>query len=215
MALIKCPECGNNVSEYAAHCPHCGFNIAEELKEYVCPDCGQIVKGKKNPCPNCDCPPQFFINKGELIPESNISVKEHANSQVSNVVSYSTESSQSSNRNVDDDSRRSKISWFIAKNSGKLSESKMRLVKEKMETMSDTEMSLLLNTQLTSPVLVWVISFFFGFLGLDRFLIGSIGAGVIKLLTCGLFGIWWFIDLFLIAGACKERNFNKIATFIV
>ena len=62
MALIKCPECGNNVSEYAAHCPHCGFNIAEELKEYVCPDCGQIVKGKKNPCPNCDCPPQFVFS---------------------------------------------------------------------------------------------------------------------------------------------------------
>lgn len=28
MALIKCPECGNKVSEYAATCPHCGGPIA-------------------------------------------------------------------------------------------------------------------------------------------------------------------------------------------
>lgn len=25
MALIKCPECGNNISEHAPSCPHCGI----------------------------------------------------------------------------------------------------------------------------------------------------------------------------------------------
>lgn len=29
MALIKCPGCGKNVSEYAKTCPHCGYPIAE------------------------------------------------------------------------------------------------------------------------------------------------------------------------------------------
>jgi len=24
MALIKCPECGNSISEHAPSCPHCG-----------------------------------------------------------------------------------------------------------------------------------------------------------------------------------------------
>ena len=28
MALIKCPECGNNVSTKAVACPHCGAPIA-------------------------------------------------------------------------------------------------------------------------------------------------------------------------------------------
>lgn len=27
MPLIKCPECGNNVSDLATNCPHCGVNI--------------------------------------------------------------------------------------------------------------------------------------------------------------------------------------------
>ncbi len=31
MALIKCPECGNKVSEKAAACPRCGYPIAEYI----------------------------------------------------------------------------------------------------------------------------------------------------------------------------------------
>lgn len=29
MALIKCPECGNQVSDHAAACPKCGYPIAK------------------------------------------------------------------------------------------------------------------------------------------------------------------------------------------
>lgn len=34
MALISCPECGNQVSDKAATCPHCGINIQKELKPF-------------------------------------------------------------------------------------------------------------------------------------------------------------------------------------
>ena len=27
MALIKCPECGKDVSDTANSCPHCGYNL--------------------------------------------------------------------------------------------------------------------------------------------------------------------------------------------
>jgi hypothetical protein len=30
MALIDCPECGNQISEFANDCPNCGFPIAEQ-----------------------------------------------------------------------------------------------------------------------------------------------------------------------------------------
>lgn len=33
MALIKCPECGNNVSDKAELCPHCGHPVAVEQKK--------------------------------------------------------------------------------------------------------------------------------------------------------------------------------------
>jgi len=34
MALIRCPECGNQISNSAISCPHCGFQI-------TCPECGR------------------------------------------------------------------------------------------------------------------------------------------------------------------------------
>lgn len=31
MALIKCPECGHEVSSEAKNCPNCGYPIAEKI----------------------------------------------------------------------------------------------------------------------------------------------------------------------------------------
>lgn len=31
MALIKCPECNNQISELASSCPHCGFPLSKEI----------------------------------------------------------------------------------------------------------------------------------------------------------------------------------------
>ena len=109
----------------------------------------------------------------------------------------------------------SKIDWFVTNNGNKLKQDKLNLVVEKMKTMGDDKFALLQSTSLTSPVLVWVVSFFFGYLGIDRFMVGSVGAGVAKLLTGGGFGIWWLIDLFLIGKAAKTRNFNKLAVFLM
>lgn len=44
-----------------------------------------------------------------------------------------------------------------------------------------------------------LLSIFVGSLGIDRFYMGLIGTGILKLITLGGCGIWYIIDLILIA----------------
>ena len=52
MALIKCSECGNEISSSAQTCPHCGIKIKNEK----CPECGAKLKGDESSCPECGYP---------------------------------------------------------------------------------------------------------------------------------------------------------------
>lgn len=57
--------------------------------------------------------------------------------------------------------------------------------------------------------MILILSVLFGTWGIDRFLIGDIGMGILKLLTVGLCGILWLVDLFLIRGRVDEYNRKK------
>lgn len=51
MAIIKCPECGHNVSDKAPACPSCGVEIAGRVRS--CPRCGNYYFKDALECPYC------------------------------------------------------------------------------------------------------------------------------------------------------------------
>ena len=83
-------------------------------------------------------------------------------------------------------------------------------VKTILENMSEDKQAALAMAEFKDPTISLIISLLGGGLGIDRFYIGDTGLGIAKLLTCGGLGIWSIIDWFLIMGAVREKNFQKL-----
>ncbi|MDR1626729.1 MAG: TM2 domain-containing protein [Spirochaetia bacterium] len=63
----------------------------------------------------------------------------------------------------------------------------------------------------TNWLTLLLLSVFLGELGVDRFYVGKIGTGILKLITLGGCGIWWLIDLIMIiCGKFTDSNGNVI-----
>lgn len=82
-------------------------------------------------------------------------------------------------------------------------------IKEKLINMDFNTATVYLS-QMKDPTLTIIMSVIAGSLGVDRFYLGDIGLGVVKLLTCGGAGIWWLIDLFLIMDRARQLNLEKM-----
>ncbi len=52
MALIKCSECGKDMSDHAKICPNCGC----DNNIMFCPECDKQLSSKASMCPNCGSP---------------------------------------------------------------------------------------------------------------------------------------------------------------
>lgn len=65
-----------------------------------------------------------------------------------------------------------------------------------------------------SFVVTWILSYLLGMFGVDRFYLGKIGTGLLKLFTLGGFGIWWLVDLILtLAGKQTDKAGRALAGY--
>lgn len=63
-----------------------------------------------------------------------------------------------------------------------------------------------------SFLLTAIFAIVLGVFGVDRFYVGKVGTGIVKLLTCGGAGVWWLIDIILIlAGKTVDKNNQPLA----
>jgi TM2 domain-containing membrane protein YozV len=51
-----------------------------------------------------------------------------------------------------------------------------------------------------------VMSLLFGWMGVDRFMMGQVGWGILKLVTFGGVFVWWIVDMILVATKHEFEN---------
>lgn len=58
MALKKCENCGNEISDKALKCVHCGYDLSKQLQKEViiCSECGKAIPKDATECQYCGCP---------------------------------------------------------------------------------------------------------------------------------------------------------------
>ena len=104
----------------------------------------------------------------------------------------------------------SRLDMFIMTNQKYLPAEKIVFIKEKLKNMDEERFSLVSAVEFKDPTTILLVSLFLGGLGIDRFMLGETGMGILKLLTGGLCGILTIIDWFGVQKKAKELNFNKL-----
>ena len=103
-----------------------------------------------------------------------------------------------------------KIDMYVMTNKKYFPEEKIMYLNDKLSTMDEEKFNLISTIEFKDPNTLLLISIFLGTLGIDRFMLGDTGMGILKLLTAGLCGILTIVDWFTISKRTKELNFNNV-----
>lgn len=115
---------------------------------------------------------------------------------------------------------------FLMTNMNAFPPETLPIIKEELERLDEKSITMLLMTDIKSPITALIFSIFLGELGVDRFYTGHKELGFTKLaltvigyitlfIVLGIFlligaYIWKLIDCFLIMKACKQMNFERL-----
>ncbi len=103
-----------------------------------------------------------------------------------------------------------KVDMYIMTNQKYFPAEKIMYLKEKLSAMDESRFTMLTTVELKDPTTLLLISIFLGSLGIDRFMLGDTGMGILKLLTGGVCGILTIVDWFSVSAKTKELNFNNV-----
>ena len=103
-----------------------------------------------------------------------------------------------------------KVDMYIMTNQKYFPAEKIMLIKERLLALDEQRFQMVSMIELKDPTTLLLISIFIGGLGIDRFMIGDTGMGILKLLTGGCCGVLTIIDWFTISKKTKELNLNNV-----
>jgi len=103
-----------------------------------------------------------------------------------------------------------KVKDYIMMNKKYFPENKLYLLEERLKKMTEDELKRLHYLELKEPTTMLIISILVGEFGIDRFMLGDVGMGILKLLTFGLCGILWIYDIVTIQRQTKEKNLRDL-----
>lgn len=103
-----------------------------------------------------------------------------------------------------------KVDMYIMTNQKYLPAEKIQLLRDRLLAADDNKMVMLSGVEMKDPTTILLVSIFLGSLGIDRFMLGETGMGILKLLTGGCCGILTIIDWFTVQKKAKDANFQKL-----
>lgn len=107
-----------------------------------------------------------------------------------------------------------KINLWLGSNAKYFDAAQIPILREKLKNASDEQYLAVQTQSYIAPTVTTIISVLLGELGIDRFMVGDIGMGVLKLLTGGLCGVLWLIDIFTISKKVKNKNFAQVCMLL-
>lgn len=106
------------------------------------------------------------------------------------------------------------IETFLMVNAKNLPTEKIPYLREKLYSLPETRVKSIQAFPFKDSTISLVLSLFLGPYGVDRFFLGEVGLGILKLVTLGGCGIWAIIDWFLIMNKTREYNFYNLMLFL-
>lgn len=103
-----------------------------------------------------------------------------------------------------------KVDMFVMTNQKYLPAEKIVFVKQKLMEADESKFALVSAVEFKDPTTILLVSIFLGALGIDRFMLGDVGLGILKLLTCGVCGVMTIVDWFTVSKKAKEVNYNNL-----
>jgi len=98
------------------------------------------------------------------------------------------------------------VNFWLSVNAANFSPEVLPAVKNKLEQMDDTQVMYLQSVSFKKPSTILLIAIF---LGWERFFLGDIALGVVKVLTGYGCGIWGLIDMFTAKKRAMKYNFEQ------